>query len=162
MWLWGEISFLDCIVTYFPVANHKETSKHLWPMLFCDVPVFFFVVVDPFCGLHSLLISAAKGVWEIPKISLENYFSYCSFLLSFSICFPHCSLVSKKLWLVKFSQAHLIYKYLPLRSSFIIKLPIISTVRSSIITKHMRENGNARKNISRQKKWHFLVILPNG
>ena len=79
-----------------------------------------FFVVDPFCGLHSLLISAAWGVWEMPKIILQNYILYCSLLLSFSNCFQHCSLVSTKLWLVKFSQAHLICKYLPLCSSFII------------------------------------------
>ena len=56
----------------------------------------------------------------MPKIILQNYILHCSLLLSFSNCFQHCSLVSTKLWLVKFSQAHLICKYLPLCSSFII------------------------------------------
>ena len=56
----------------------------------------------------------------MPKIILQNYILYCSLLLSFSNCFQHCSLVSTKLWLVKFSQAHLICEYLPLCSSFIV------------------------------------------
>ena len=85
----------------------------------------------------------------MPKIILQNYISSIIIIIIVPFCsgfeivsnFFHSYHFSTKLWLVKFSPAHLICKYLPQSSSFIVKLQIISTVRSSSIAKHIRENG---------------------
>ena len=134
MWFWGEIRFLDCICHLFS-GGQSQGNKQAFVVayaLLCSTSVYFLLLI-PSVGF-ILFWSQLRKEFEKCQKSFYKIIFYIAPLYQQSY---DSSNFLKHTWYVSICHYALLLSL----------LPIISTVRSGIITKHIRENGNVRKNI---------------
>ena len=149
MWFWGEIRFLDCIVTYFrwPITRKQASTCSLCS--FVMYQCLFFLLI-PSVGFILFWSQLRKEFEKCQKLFYKIIFYIVPFCSVFQIVSNIVHLYQQSYDSSNFLK-HTWYVSICHHALLLSLLPIISTVRSGIITKHIRENGNVRKNILLQK-----------
>ena len=162
MWFWGEIRFLDCICHLFSGGQsqgNKQAFVVAYALLWCTS--VYFLLLIPSVGFILFCSQLRKEFEKCQKLFYKIILYIAPFCSVFQIVSNIVHLYQQSYDLSNFLK-HTWYVSICHYALLLSLLPIISTVRSGIITKHIRENGNVRKNILLQKlirMGQFFLLL---